>query len=161
MLIGVLSDTHSRYQTVSAAVHLLSSRGVEAVIHCGDITDTPTVQLFEKLPIHFVFGNCDVDRVNLRQAMKDIGAVSHEAWGHLDVDGIHLGWTHGDDQRLFRELENSGHFDFLFYGHSHMAKQHRSGKTLVVNPGALQRARVKTFVILDTETRELESLTVE
>jgi predicted Fe-Mo cluster-binding NifX family protein len=32
---------------------------------------------------------------------------------------------------------------------------------LVVNPGALHRARVKTFVVLDSKSGEIESVVVE
>ena len=68
---------------------------------------------------------------------------------------------HGDIRQLFQDVEHCGHYDYLFYGHTHQAKQHRTGPTLVVNPGALHRARVKTFVLLDLTNGELESVIVE
>ena len=37
MLIGILSDTHDRIETMAAAVQLLQSRGAEYFIHCGDV----------------------------------------------------------------------------------------------------------------------------
>ncbi len=161
MLIGVLSDTHSRYSTVGKALEIVRQHNVSTVIHCGDITDAATVRMFAGFDAHFIFGNCDFDKQELLTAMQEIGAQAHGQWGHLEVGNVKIGWTHGDDQRLFRELEDSGHFDFLFYGHSHIAKQHRTGNTLVVNPGALQRARIKSFAILDTVTGELESVTID
>ena len=160
MKIGIVSDTHSRYATVAKALALLRERGVEMVLHCGDIEDPATVHLFQGLPTHFVFGNCDLDRQALRQAMQDSGATLHESFGHLDIDGRKIAWIHGDVPRLFRDLEAAGHFDYLFYGHTHQAEQHHTGPTLVVNPGALHRARVKTLVVLDSVSGELESLAV-
>lgn len=160
MKIGILSDTHSRYATVDKALALLRERGVEMVLHCGDIEDAATVQLFEGLPTHFVFGNCDSDREELRQAMRDSGATLQEPFGHLDIDGRKVAWIHGDVKRLFQDREAAGHFDYLFYGHTHQAEQHRTGSTLVVNPGALHRARIKTFVVLDSVSGELESVAV-
>jgi uncharacterized protein len=160
MRIAVLSDTHSRYTTVETALKLTEGRGVERIIHCGDIEDADTVWLF---PGHtdFVFGNCDSERTSLRQAIHGIGGTLHEPFGHLELAGADVAFIHGDDRRLFQQLESSGKFDYLFYGHSHHAEEHRHGPTRVINPGALHRARPKSFVILDLETGELESLTVD
>lgn len=161
MLIGIVSDTHSRYHTVANALQLLRERGVECILHCGDIEDAETVRLFEGLPTHFVFGNCDSDREELRQAIDSSGATLQEPFGSLELVGCKLAWIHGDDQRLFRDVERSGFYDFLFYGHTHKAAQHVTGPTRVVNPGALHRANVKTCLVLDTGNGELVSLIVE
>jgi putative phosphoesterase len=160
MRIGIVSDTHSRYATVESVVKLLRRRSVYCVLHCGDIDDADTVWLFEGLTTHFVFGNCDTERASLRQAIFAIGATLHEPFGHLELEGREIAWVHGDDKRLLQDLENS-EFDYLFYGHTHHAEQHRTGPTLVVNPGALQRARPMTFVVLDLQTDACETVTVE
>jgi putative phosphoesterase len=161
MRIGILSDTHNRYQTVEKALQLLRDRGVNFVLHCGDIEDAQTVWLFHGFTTHFVFGNCDTEKDELRQAIRASGASLHEYWGSLELEGCKIAWTHGDDPRLLQEIVDSEYYDFLFYGHTHRAEQHRFGPTLVVNPGALHRARVKTFIVLDLSTRELESVAVE
>ena len=160
MRIGIISDTHSRYATIESVVKLLRQQGVYCVLHCGDIEDADAVWLFENLTTHFVFGNCDTERASLRQAIYAIAGTLQEPFGNLELEGRKIAWIHGDDKRLLQEIENSGHFDFLFYGHTHHAEQHRTGPTLVVNPGALHRARPKTFVVLDLESGELESVTV-
>lgn len=161
MHIGIISDTHSRHATVEKVVDLLRQRKVACVLHCGDIEDADTVWLFEGLTMHFVFGNCDSERASLRQAIYGIGGTLQEPFGNLELEGSKIAWIHGDDKGLLHDIENSGHFDFLFYGHTHHAEQHRTGPTLVVNPGALHRARQKTFVVLDLENGDLESLVVE
>ena len=161
MRIGIVSDTHSRYATVDAAVKLLRQRGVYCVLHCGDIEDADTVWLFEDLTTHFVFGNCDTERASLRQAIDAIGGTLQEPFGNLELEGHKIAWMHGDDKRLFQDIENSGHFDYLFYGHTHVAEEHRTGSTRVINPGALHRARQKTCVVLDLATGEAESVVVE
>jgi putative phosphoesterase len=161
MRIGIVSDTHGRHTTVETVVKLLRQRRVYCVLHCGDIDDADTVWLFEDLTMHYVFGNCDTDRASLRQAIYATGATLQEPFGNIELEGHKIAWVHGDDKRLFQDIENSGHFTYLFYGHTHQAEQHRTGPTLVVNPGALQRARTKTFVVLDLKTGKLESVTVE
>ena len=160
MRIAVLSDTHSRYQTVEAALALIEERKVDLILHCGDIDDAETVWLFPG-NTRFVFGNCDTDRAALRQAIHAIGATLHEPFGSLELPGAKVAFIHGDVNSLFDRLEHAGEYDYLFYGHSHHAEEHRTGKTRVVNPGALQRARVKTFIVLDLESGELESVIVD
>jgi predicted phosphodiesterase len=93
--------------------------------------------------------------------MAETEAVLHDPFGHLELAGRQIAWIHGDKARLFHDVETSGHFDYLFYGHSHRAEQHQTGPTRVVNPGALHRAKVKTFVVLDLASGELQTVTVE
>src|SRR6267143_2097956 len=140
MRIAVISDTHSRYATVRSALGLLLARKVEYVLHCGDIEDAETVQLFRGLPVHFVYGNCDTDREALREAIAANGLTLHEPFGRLELAGRKIAFTHGDDKKLLRDLEVNQAFDFLFYGHTHVAEEHRTGPTRVINPGALHRA---------------------
>ena len=161
MRIGILSDTHSRYQTVAKALQLLSERDIDFVLHCGDIEDVETVRLFAGFTTHFVFGNCDRDRDDLRHAMEEVGATLHENYGNLELAGKRIAWIHSDNRYLFQDVERSGHYDYLFYGHTHVAEQHHTGPTLVVNPGALHRARPKTFVVLDLTNGELETVSLE
>jgi uncharacterized protein len=160
MRIAVLSDTHSRHATVEAALELIGQRHVELILHCGDIDDAETVWLFPG-NTHFVFGNCDTDKASLRQAIYGIGATLHEPFGGLELAETRIAFIHGDIKPLMDNVERSGAYDFLFYGHTHQAEEHRTGPTRVINPGALQRARVKTFVILDLESGVVESVTVE
>jgi putative phosphoesterase len=160
MQIGILSDTHSRHQTVRTALQLVRDRGVNLVLHCGDIEDVETVELFRGFAAHFVFGNCDGDREELRRAAARISATLHEPFGNLEQEGVKIAFLHGDDKRLLRDVEQSDAFDFVFYGHTHQVEEHRSGRTRVVNPGALHRARPKTLALLDLATRNLESVRV-
>lgn len=161
MRIGIVSDSHGQASMVRRALALLAERQVELILHCGDIDDAETVELFSGFTTHFVFGNCDLDKAGLRRAMKTIGATIHEPFGNLELAGKHVAWIHGDNHALFREVEHSEQFDYLFYGHTHQAEQHQTGPTLVVNPGALQRARRKTVAILDLPSGTLESILVD
>jgi putative phosphoesterase len=160
MKIAILSDTHSKQSTVLAALDEAARRGVEIILHCGDIADADTARLF---PAHtqFVFGNCDHDRDEIERAVREIGGMLQQPFGHFEVGGKTIGFVHGDDHQMLHDLEVSDAFDFIFYGHTHQAKEHRTGKTRVINPGALYRAAVKTFVILDSESGKIEQVTVK
>jgi putative phosphoesterase len=156
MQIAILSDTHDQHGHVGTALAILRQQQIDLVLHCGDIEEPATVELFRGLTMHFVFGNCDSDRAGLRQAMADIAAVLHEPFGDLELEGRAIAFLHGDDSRLLRDVANSGHFDFLFHGHTHQAGERQVGPTRVINPGALHRARPKSFAILDLATGTLE-----
>lgn len=157
MLIAILSDTHCRTDNIGWALDLIAGRSAELIVHCGDLEDSEAVRHFPA-HTHFVYGNCDGDRAGIRAAIADVGATLHEPFGYLELAGKKLAWTHGDNQRLLRELENADAFDFVFYGHTHQAKEHQVGRTRVINPGALHRARPKSFIFLEVESGTVERM---
>lgn len=159
MKIAIVSDTHGRTATVAKALALIEPHGVTHILHCGDIDDPDTVELFPK-HTHFVFGNCDTERSEIRRRIEKIGANLQEPFGHLELDGVNIAWVHSDSRGLFHDLEHSGHFQYLFYGHTHVRLEHRTGPTRVINPGALHRAAEKTFAILDVATGIVETILV-
>jgi putative phosphoesterase len=160
MKIAVISDTHSHTATAKKALRLIAPHKVELILHCGDIDDAETVALFPG-NTHFVYGNCDMDQAGIKAAIDDIGATLHEPFGNLELAGTTIAFLHGDDTRLLFDLEHANAFDFLFHGHTHLAKEHRTGRTRVINPGALFRARPRSFVIVDLPSGHVESVTVE
>jgi putative phosphoesterase len=160
MKIGILSDTHDRATATTAALDQFRAAGVELLLHCGDIESSDTVRLFAGWPVQFVLGNCDWNPEGIRYAVAEIGATLHDTHGELELAGTKIAWTHGHHRGLFQSLEEADRYDYLFYGHSHVAEQHRTGRTLVVNPGALHRAAVKTCVVLELGSGEMQSIVV-
>ena len=160
MRIGVVSDTHDREEAVAEAVRLLADHRVELILHCGDIESVETVRLFKPVPTHFVFGNWDKDRAKLAAAIKDAGGTHHDSFGAIELAGKRLAWVHSHERHQLRQLEHSDFFDYVFYGHTHVREQHRTGRTLVANPGALFRANPKTCIVLDVPTGEIKPIIV-
>ena len=160
MRIGVVSDTHDRGEAVGEAVRLLAEHHVELILHCGDIETPETVRLFRPVPTHFVFGNWDKDRLKLVAAVKDIGGAHHDSFGAIELCGKRVAWVHSHERHQLRQLEHSDFFDYVFYGHTHVREQHRTGKTLVANPGALFRANPKTCIVLDVVTGEVKPIII-
>jgi len=160
MHIAILSDTHSRIAAIQRALGIIDGRRIKLIIHCGDIEYSDAVRLFPA-HTHFVFGNCDYDRAGIRAAIEDIGATLHEPFGHLEIAGKTLGFTHGDDKTMLRDLIAAETFAYIFHGHTHIARDELVGPTRIINPGALHRARPKTFVILDPATGAAETIEVE
>jgi uncharacterized protein len=81
MLIGVVSDSHGRVEYTLAAVRMLESLDVAAVLHCGDIGSAEIVRLFAPWPTHFVFGNVDYNEGELTNAIKTAGQTCHGQFG--------------------------------------------------------------------------------
>jgi putative phosphoesterase len=180
MLVGIVSDTHDRTDALQSALRVLRRQRIDLVLHCGDIQSVETVRLFGDFPTHFVLGNWDGDWIagvncglaprspdgrkrdssRLRRAIEEIGGTLHEPWGELDLGGRTVAWVHGNDRALLRDLEQSGCYDYLFYGHTHVAERHRTGRTLVVNPGAMFKVHPMRFAFLDLVSGEVESVLV-
>ena len=160
MRIGVVSDTHDRQEAVAEAVRLLMEQHVELVLHCGDIESPDTVRVFKPVPTHFVYGNWDKDRAKLGAAIKRIGGTAHESFGALELAGKRVAWVHSHERHLLYQLERSDTFDYVFYGHTHVREQHRTGRTVVANPGALFRANPKTCCVLDLASGEIKPIFV-
>ncbi len=160
MRIGVVSDTHDRIEAVAEAVRLLIDQKVELILHCGDIESPDTIEHFRGIPTHFVFGNWDKDRPKLTAAIRAIRGTAHESFGALELAGKRIAWVHSHERHMLYQLEHCDSFDYLFYGHTHVREQHRTGRTLVANPGALFRANPKTCIVLDVVSGELKPVIV-
>jgi putative phosphoesterase len=153
VLLGVVSDTHANVPNTQAAVRMLESLQVDAVVHCGDIGSDQIPPLFAPWPTHFVLGNVDYNSAALGKAMP-ANAQLHDRFADLKLDGRRIAVLHSDDARRFRETIASGRYDLVCYGHTHIARQELQQKTLVLNPGALHRANPHTLAVVDLKTMQ-------
>ncbi len=158
MRIGVVSDTHGQVQFTRNAVRMLESLEVELVLHCGDIGSAAVVELFAPWPTHFVFGNVDDPRT-LREAIRAEGKTCHERFGQIELAGRRIAFLHGDDEALLNETAAGGEWDLVCHGHTHVARQLRQGRTLVLNPGAVYRANPHSIAMV--ELPKIEATVVE
>jgi putative phosphoesterase len=156
MRIGVASDSHGHVANTLAAIHLLESLEVARVLHCGDIGIETIPPLFKAWPTDFVFGNCDYARDELTAAIQHAGHTCHGVFGDLTISERRIALIHSDDHRKFREVINSGIYDLVCYGHTHVAKIEQIGRTLVLNPGALYRANPHSIAFVDLGAMEAE-----
>lgn len=159
MRIAVLSDTHGSVEQTRKAIRMLESLEVETVLHCGDIGSTDIVEMFAAWPTHFVFGNCDYDHAELRRAIEATGQTCHGLFGELELAGVPIALLHSHERTRFRETIESGKYQLVCYGHTHVAATDRHGETLVLNPGALYRADPHSIAIV--ELPAVEAMLVE
>lgn len=123
-VIGLISDTHG---LVRPDV-FIALEGVSAIFHAGDVGGREVLHILSQIaPVQAVFGNTDLadDPGLSRQFTEMVGGLSvHVSHGH------ELG--HPTPAALLSRYDA----DVIVYGHTHRPLVLRSGRRLVVNPGA-------------------------
>lgn len=160
MIVGILSDTHDRVDAARAAVELLRRAGAEYFVHCGDVGSELVLDVLAGLPSAFVFGNTDWDRRGLERYAAQLNVSCLGDAGELDLGGKVFNVQHGDNARSMRAALDAQRFDYLLHGHTHAVRDERVGRTRIINPGALHRAREKTVALLDTVKDEVRLVVV-
>ncbi|MBP8974003.1 MAG: metallophosphoesterase family protein [Anaerolineae bacterium] len=160
MKIGILSDTHNHRRNTEIALAALRERGVERLIHCGDLTTPDMVYLFAGWPVTFVRGNMDMARADLEVAARQIGALPPALSREIEIGGAWIGVTHGHDSSLLYKMMISGKYAYLCCGHTHRRQDElrRPYSVRLINPGALggSRPQTRSVAVLDVATGALE-----
>jgi putative phosphoesterase len=163
MKIGIVSDSHGRAARLRAAVELLTARGVDALVHCGDVGTSDCIEaLAGAAPdVYVVAGNMDRRVEELAAAAEPLGI--HFAWEVVRVPlggGRCLVATHGHDERILSELIRHEQFPYVCHGHTHRPRDERRGAVRIINPGALHNAHTYRIAVLDTDADTLQHLVV-
>jgi hypothetical protein len=137
MILGIMADTHDRLSFVDRAVKTLNDRKAKFVLHAGDYIAPFVIPHFKPLKAKLigVFGNNDGEKNGLKKKFKEINAEIHGNFAHVAVDGLKIALLHGSEEELLKSLINVQSHDVIIHGHTHEAKTHRKGKTLIINPG--------------------------
>ena len=131
------------------------------MLHCGDIGVPAIVPLFAGWPTHFVFGNTDNDAADLRFAIEEAGQSCHDRFGDITLADRRIALLHGDDTARLMEAISSQDYDLVCYGHTHEQEQHRQGRALVLNPGAVYRASPHSVAVVDLGDMTAEFIVVD
>ncbi|QDU71609.1 Calcineurin-like phosphoesterase superfamily domain protein [Mucisphaera calidilacus] len=146
---------------------MLVDAGAEMLLHLGDVGTVEVIDALaevdeagERIEAHLVFGNTDWDLETLRRYAEGLGvAVAHPA-GRLELKTGLLYFCHGHQPEVMKAGLREG-ARYLCHGHTHRTLDTVQGPTRIINPGALFRAETYTVALLDTDTDELEFLTVD
>ena len=148
--VGVISDTHCPEFLDRLPDRVFTVlRGVQMIIHAGDVTSSATIGQLESLaPVYAVRGDHDYELSSLPRSRE------------LAVEGRKIVVVHGDRSRLIEEPQtflwtiSLGYFhpharlaralqrrfpdaDVIVYGHTHRSHMHRVRKALLFNPGGV------------------------
>jgi len=129
-LLGLISDTHGLVRpSVFDAL-----KGVELILHAGDVGEGVLDELRVIAPVRAVYGNTDpTGTPELEQAID------------LEHDGLRIHVSHGHEvggptpEKLLARYPA----DIIVYGHTHRQLVVRAGDRWVVNPGAAGQRRFK------------------
>jgi putative phosphoesterase len=158
-VVGILSDSHGRWERTQRAIDALQARGASVFVHCGDVEDERVLDQLAGLEAHLVWGNCDWDRARLERYARDLGVAVHGSAGQIELDGRRIAFTHGHEPALLRAPIEAG-AEYVAHGHTHEMRDERIGASRVVNPGALHRAPRFTVARLVPALDTLEFLEV-
>ena len=165
MRIAIISDTHDNMANLEKFLGLAKEVGMEAIIHCGDVTTPETLEgLAESFPglIKLACGNMEIRReefVEVAKRHKNLEVFAEVGeWG---VDGIKTAFVHRPDktEELAKGMlptQGGRSSRFVFYGHTHKPWIKQIGEVLVANPGTLGGVfTAPTYATLDTATGQL------
>ena len=148
MLIAILSDTHDDMPRLVRAMAMIDTLQPQAIIHCGDLCSPDMLAPLANRNAYFVFGNNDFAHDELRAEAKRLNITCLDHCGQLTLAGKTIIVMHGHDHRA-RDRVLMANVDYLFSGHTHLQHDSRQRSTRMINPGALFRAREKTFATVD------------
>jgi putative phosphoesterase len=127
-LIGLISDTHG---LVRPAV-FDALKGVELILHAGDVGDGVLAELSTIAPILAVRGNTDPAE-----------SPDMPLFQEVTRDGVRIRVTHGHELGIPtpEELLAKYDADVVVYGHTHRKSVEQRGLRWAVNPGAAGQRR--------------------
>jgi putative phosphoesterase len=163
MRVGLLADTHDRLPAIGELVRRMSEAGVGLVLHAGDYCSPFALDPFflNNVALAGVFGRNDGDHQGLRaHAQRGVGTELYESPHSVEVSGVRILIVHDLGDVLPRSIDEHG---VVVHGCSHRYEVSRRGGTLLVNPGEAcgWLYGPPTGAILDTETRQVETLVLE
>jgi putative phosphoesterase len=162
MRIAVISDTHDNIWKLD--VLLRGLKGVDALIHCGDLCSPFMVKKIKEyvknIPVHIVWGNNDGDKLALIEAGIDAPNINfHEDFANLKLDGLSVGVTHYKSFAV--ELSINESYDLILFGHTHEAEEKQMRRGLLVNPGEVMGLMGRsTYAIIDTKSLQVEFIEI-
>jgi uncharacterized protein len=125
MVLGLISDTHGLVRPEI----FRAFEGVKLILHAGDVGGSSVLtELAAIAPVRAVYGNTDSP-----------GAPHLEARLWVEFDGVTVHVSHGHEvggSPTPEKLLSRYTADVIVYGHTHKPLIERSGRRLVVNPGA-------------------------
>ena len=131
----IIGDTHISSFTDLPKKILQYIKESNWIIHVGDYTSKNIVKGFNKLKGNYfkgVYGNSDPLVIRKLLPPKIV----------TEISGVRIGIIHPDyggpetflKKRIIKEFRDHN-VNVIAYGHTHEAKIHWAGKTLLVNPG--------------------------
>ena len=159
-----MSDSHDSWANLEKAIKIANEKGCEVLLFAGDLIAPSGLQILEKFSgtVNIVFGNNDGEKIRLVRSIDASANLNffYDIYEETLV-GVRIFMNHYP--RFVELAAKSGEFDLCVFGHTHTYHHEQIGKTLLVNPGAIQASEVSdtkesSFIIFDCETKKAEKV---
>jgi len=159
MKVGVLSDTHDNLSNLLVVLKICRERGINTLIHCGDLTGLEMVSHFEGFRVIYTTGNMDYMTGAIKGRFSSMGEdnfVGPVFRGQ--IDGVSIAVTHSHIKDKLMDLVRLGRYKWVFHGHTHQRRDEVVKGTRIINPGALGGLGIesRSFCIIDLNTDDVE-----
>ena len=159
MKIGVMSDTHDNLSNTTAVLSTYRERGIDTIVHCGDLTSPEMVSHFDGFRVILTIGNMDHTTGTVKkrlEKMREDNFVGMVFKGKLN--GVSIAATHSHLDGKIMELIREKKYQWIFHGHTHEKRDETIQGARIVNPGALGGLgrEPRTFCIVDLDADNVE-----
>ena len=162
MLLGIIADTHNDIESTEKTLSILKERGVNTLVHAGDITSPRMLEYLSGFDCYIVLGNGDqIDRdvINWKASVLGMRPVDDKI--EFELAGKNFIVFHGNNVPMYREAVASGKYNYIIKGHTHYFENYIANESRIINPGAVYRHDDSSFVILDVLTDKVEKIDLE
>ena len=139
MKVAVLSDIHDHIWNLDSVLKELNKIKPKAIIFCGDFCAPfiPPKLADLGIKVYACLGNNDEDHIGMVKNGGDNFVWTHlsQEYGEVILDNRKVAFNHYP--KLAELQAKSGEYDAVFHGHTHVSRNKKYGKTILVNPGAV------------------------
>ncbi|WP_193771462.1 metallophosphoesterase family protein [Candidatus Magnetaquicoccus inordinatus] len=161
MKLGLISDSHDHIVHIAQAARIFREKGVDRVLHAGDIVSPPALRILEGLTLYAVCGNNDGEQIGLLKTVEKMGGTLATELLEMELPNGRAAVYHGTVPALLEALICSQTYDLVVYGHTHKIVDRQEGKTRVLNPGTAHGfGNTATIMIYDTHSTKTELITL-
>lgn len=158
MRVALLSDIHDHTTNLLLAVNAARMEQCTHMLFMGDMVTLSTFRtLREEWEHHIdlVFGNNEYEISAFQRAAQQWHRVTlHGACADITLDSRRIFFCHLP--QIAEKAIESGNYDAVFFGHTHVPQLRKLGNMLVVNPGEVCGRRGKPGIgIYDTESNSV------
>ena len=136
MILGVVGDTHNRLSNVEKIIDIFNEKGVDKVIHTGDITQAKTLKRFSRLncPLIGVYGNNDLEEEGLKDVAEKNGFYFQNPPFLLKISNTKIALFH-EPEKIESFLKKNPSIQLIIHGHTHRYSNENIGNVRIINPG--------------------------
>lgn len=159
MKFGLIADSHDHLENVKKSIRIFRERGVDTVIHAGDVVAPLVINLFDGCGMQLagIFGNNDGEKIGLARFFEKVGGKLYGDFADFEAGELRFGVYHGTSIPLLESVVSCGTYDVVVTGHTHISSVRTVGKTLVLNPGSAHGlGNTPSIMILESADRSTE-----